>query len=339
MDDPKPSIKTIARALGVTAAAVSKALNDKADIGPGLKARIRDEADRQGFIPSRAARQLATGRSRTLGIFLLNRFGRPVREYFGYHLLDGLLARAQTDDYDLVLLQDTDALGRPLGVNHARERGVAGVVIFGLDAASPEASSWAESGLPAVAVDTPAPGLPLVTSDQRTGVASLVGHLRAFGHGRIGYIGLRGDGWVARERRAGFRGVDGPTPGPEIEAPLNMEGGFEGATALVTRHPDLSALVCASDLQAYGALQALRRMGRTPPQHISLGGFDDLQASALMDPGLTTVAQDPAALGALAADSLLTLLAGRTVPELQLVPTRLIVRGSTGPWFPKKGES
>lgn len=331
----KPSIKTIAQALGITAAAVSKALNDKPDIGAALKERVRAEAVRQGFVPNRSARQLATGSSRTLGVYLLNRFGRTVREYFGYHLLDGLLARAQEADFDLVLLQDCDAEGLPLDwVGHARQRGVAGLVVFGLDSTSGQGTEFAGCGMPVVAVDTPAPGLSLVSSDQRSGMAAAVRHLRELGHQRIGYIGLRGAGWVAGERLAGFRDGLGGADGPDLAAVLDLAGGQRAADELLDAHPGLTALACATDLQAYGALAALRRRGLRVPEDISLTGFDDLLASALLEPALTTVAQDPAALGWRAADGLLALIAGDRLAKRIFVPTKLVVRGSTGPARP-----
>lgn len=333
MDQRKPTIKDIAQALGITSAAVSKALNDKPDISPELKQRVKDWAADHGYVPDLRARRLVTGTNQTLGVLLLNRFGRPVREYFGYHLLDGLQARCQEEDFDLVLLQEADSHGvRPDYLDLARRRGVTALVVYGHDPLDPRFGALAASGLPLATVDGPLSGCPLVTSDQVGGIASAVAHLVTLGHRRVVYLGLRGDGWVARQRREGFRqalaGV-AEAEARETEGVLSVEGGRVSGLAILAGPDRPTAVVCASDLQAYGVLLAARDLGLSVPQDLSLTGFDDLQASAFLDPPLTTVAQDPARLGWLAADAALARwkqLAGSAPP---LVPTQLVVRSST----------
>lgn len=333
MNSRQPTIKDIAQALGITAAAVSKALNDKPDISPDLKVRVKAWAAEHGYVPDLRARRLVTGSNQTLGVLLLNRFGRPVREYFGYHLLDGLQARCQEEDFDLVLLQEADSRGiRPNYLDLARRRGITALVVYGHDALDPQFVALAGSGLPIASVDGPLPGCPLVTSDQEAGIGSAVAHLAALGHRGVAYLGLRGDGWVARQRREGFRRVwaqvDDP-PGQEVEGVLSVEGGRASGLALLGASPRPTAVVCASDLQAYGVLLAARDLGLSVPGDLSLTGFDDLHASAFLDPPLTTVAQDPARLGWLAADAALARWKQQPVADQSLVPTQLIVRAST----------
>jgi DNA-binding LacI/PurR family transcriptional regulator len=330
----RPTIKDLARELGITPAAVSKALNDKPDISQVLKERVRIHAEQRGYVPDPQARRLVTGSRRILGVLLANRFNRPVREYFGFHLLDGLLERCQADDFDLMLLQETDSAGRRHDyLDQARRRGAGALVVYGLDAADPQLAALAVADLPCAAVDSPLPGRPFVTTDQRGGIAAAMEHLSALGHRRFAYVGLRGEGWVARERRAGFRSALAEIPGAsalETTAALSVAGGRESGLAILSASPCPSAVVCAADLQAYGVLAATREIGLSVPGELSLTGFDDLHASAYLDPPLTTIAQDPRALGWTAADLALRSWRGEAVPETTCIPARLVARGSTG---------
>jgi LacI family transcriptional regulator len=329
-----PTIKDLARELGITPAAVSKALNDKPDISEALKTRVRAHAEARGYVPDPQARRLATGRNRVLGVLLANRFNRPVREYFGFHLLDGLLERCQAEDFDLLLLQEADSAGRRHDyLDQARRRGVGALVVYGLDHADPQIAALAAGGLPCAAVDTPLPGRPFVATDQRSGIAAAVGHLAALGHRRFVYLGLRGGGWVARERLAGFQEGLVAIPGAlawESTATLSVAGGHEAGLALLDAAARPSAIVCAADLMAYGVMAAARDRGLSVPEGLSVSGFDDLQASSLIHPPLTTVAQDPKLLGWTAADLALRAWHGEAVPQTTRVPARLVIRGSTG---------
>lgn len=341
MPKDKLTLKDIAQALGLTTAAVSKALNDKPDISAETRQRVKAWAEQHGYVPDLQARRLVTGSSRTLGVLLLNRFGRPVREYFGFHLLDGLLARAQDEDFDVVLLQEADSAGqRHNYLDQARRRGITALVVYGQNWTDPQFAALAASGLPVASIDTPLPAdRPHVTSDQRQGLAAAVQHVLDLGHRQLAYVGLRGNGFVARERLTGFRQAvqtwnQGPTEvaeAVEAEAVLSLAGGLEAGLHLLDRADRPTAVVCATDLQAYGVLQAARQLGLSVPGDLSLTGFDDLQASALLDPPLTTVAQDTARLGWTGADLALAVWKGQSPPLLTTIPTQLIARQSTGP--------
>ena len=162
----------------------------------------------------------------------------------------------------------------------------------------------------------------------RRGVQHLVEH----GHRRIGYLGDTHTIATAAERYQGYlEGLDDQ----KIEADeelirLDLHGieKAEAATTELLHHSNPpSALLTGQNLITIGAFRALRRLGLH--NRIALLGFDDILLADLLEPGITVIAQDPAAIGRAAADLLFRRLDGdRSPPQSQTVPTRMIRRGS-----------
>ncbi|MEU4746282.1 substrate-binding domain-containing protein, partial [Actinosynnema sp. NPDC023658] len=90
-----------------------------------------------------------------------------------------------------------------------------------------------------------------------------------------------------------------------------------------------TAVFCASDEMAVGALLAARHAGLRVPEDLAVVGFDDIELAALVDPPLTTLAQDKAGIGVAAARAVLTMVHGGDKPEPAFLPTRLVVRASS----------
>lgn len=140
---------------------------------------------------------------------------------------------------------------------------------------------------------------------------------------------LPGAGSAARQRFAGYRDAIGPGADPalvvhDVRTPADADG---AVTALLGGPDAPTALFTAQNLVTIGAVRALRRLGLE--QEIALVGFDDFLLADLLSPGVTVVAQDPVAIGRIAARRLFARIDGDTgPPQLRLVPTTLIRRGS-----------
>ena len=115
---------------------------------------------------------------------------------------------------------------------------------------------------------------------------------------------------------------------PEEARPLRS--GYTTGRSLA-READVTAVFVANDQMALGLLRALREEGRRVPDDVSVVGFDDLPEAQYFLPALTTVRQDFAELGRRAMDVLKRVLDGEEQPSVDLVPTTLVVRESTGP--------
>lgn len=328
----KITISNLSRHLGLSESTVSKALNGRKDVSALVRERVMRTAQELGYTPNPQARKLALRDSGTIGIFLLNRFDRPVNSYFGYQFLSGILKEAQDREKDVLIFSECPQLQGRGYLEYCRMKGAEGAIFIGLWHEDPQMDQLAHSSFPTVSLDTPIPGHPrgFITSDNRAGMTLLTRHVMESGRWPLGFIGIRGNGFVGKTRREAFLAAveeDGKTPAATVlEAPLSLEGGRNAALELLASPLRPQALVCASDLQAFGALEAARELGLRVPEDLAITGFDDLQAASFTHPPLTTYAQDTQAMGRLAVEHLFD---PPTTPGPHLVPGRLILRSST----------
>lgn len=328
----KITISDLSRHLSLSESTVSKALNGRPDVSLQVRERVVQTAAQLGYAPNPQARKLALRDSGTIGVFLLNRFDRPVNTYFGYQFLSGILKEAQEREKDVMIFSECPQLQTRGYLDYSRIKGVEGAIFIGLWHEDPQISDLVSHSFPTVSLDTPIPGHPrgFITSDNEGGIRQLTRHVVESGRTNLGFIGIRGEGYVSITRRKAFADVlmeaGIPQQGRILEAPLTLEGGRSAAEKLLNSSTPPQALVCASDIQAYGALEAARKLGIRVPEDLAVTGFDDLQASSFTHPPLTTYAQDTQAMGRLAVEQLFT-PPGRSGPWI--VPGKLVIRSST----------
>lgn len=180
--------------------------------------------------------------------------------------------------------------------------------------------------------------IPAIVGDDHAGIGLAVRHLRELGHERIGHVA--GPEWVStgRGRRDAFLAWMS-TVGLEADIDLveeaewyQVEPGTTAALALLSRHPDLTAIVAANDLLGLGCYRAVRSLGKVIGVDVSITGYNDMPLLDLMQPSLTAVRVPYRRMGVDAATTLLALIAGEDVAtgRVLLSPT-LAIRSSTGP--------
>ena len=208
-----------------------------------------------------------------------------------------------------------------------------GLIIASSRLSDTELRTLAKS-LPVVILNRRVSGLHCIVPDMAHGVRKAAEHLLALGHRNITYLagpeaswadGMR---WRAVRESARELGFTEHRVGPF--APT-LQGGRGAAEVIAARR--LKAVVCFNDLMAIGLMQGLAERGIKVPEQVSVVGFDNIFASALVTPGLTTVAAPLTMLGDSAVRYITATLTGHKSPETGpvLVPVRLIVRQSTGP--------
>jgi LacI family transcriptional regulator len=237
----------------------------------------------------------------------------------------------------------------PTEHQHAREvslldrltRGAAdGAVLILPEQSSEELARALDNSCPFVVVD-PLLALdvrvPCVSAAHRSGADQAMEHLLALGHRRIAAI-TGPPGWVAtEERRAAYRAALADAgiardPALEVEADFQFEPGEVAAGSLLDLPKPPTAIFALSDAMAIGAMGAARQRGVRVPEDLSIVGFDDLKYATIVAPGLTTVRQPLAEMGRTAVGLLLRLMEPRRTGPLHIeLPTRLVVRDSTGP--------
>jgi DNA-binding LacI/PurR family transcriptional regulator len=222
-------------------------------------------------------------------------------------------------------------------------RGVSGIIfVSGLHAdTTADTARYArlhEQHVPFVLVNGFSPGIeaPFVSPDDRAAMRLAVAHLAELGHERIG-LALGPERFVPVQRKIeGFRigmrehlGLSAEESRQLVEHSLfSLEGGQAAASALIGR--GCTAVMCASDMMALGAVRAARQRGLTVPGDISVVGFDDSPLIAFTDPPLTTIRQPVKAMGQVAVNALLEEMGGTPPPRTEFVfMPELVVRGST----------
>ncbi|MEU5607246.1 LacI family DNA-binding transcriptional regulator [Streptomyces sparsogenes] len=193
-------------------------------------------------------------------------------------------------------------------------------------------------GMPFVLINGFSPRIraPFVSTDDRAATQLAVTHLASLGHTRIGLaVGPRRFVPVQRKIegfRTGMHERLGLAPEKSEEliqhSLYTMEGGQAAATALLAQ--GCTAIVCASDMMALGAIRAARQAGLRVPQDVSVVGFDDSPLIAFTDPPLTTIRQPVQAMGQAAVRAVLEEIGGTPAPHTEFVfMPELVVRGST----------
>jgi LacI family transcriptional regulator len=342
-------IKELARLSGFSAATVSRALNDRAEVSPMTRARIIELATALGYSPSQPARTLVRKRSDTIGLIWDTGYDAEGRRHpFLQDLLVSLKRPLSAAGYHLMLLATAEPdAGVDSYLRATRQHSLDGVILMGVDERHPAITALVDASVACVAVDLALhrSRTTYVTSDNRTGAATAVEHLYATGRRRIATITGPLSLLPASERLAGYRYQAarlGLPYRPEYVVPGDffLASGYAATRRLLEVPEPPDAIFAAGDEMAIGALHAIADAGRSVPGDIAVVGFDDIEAAALVRPALTTIAQDPRALCASAVDTLMTIIgdaeqepAGRgrrpALPAPRILPTELVVRSSS----------
>ena len=173
--------------------------------------------------------------------------------------------------------------------------------------------------------------IPSVRIDDARGIEEAIGHLVALGHERIGFVLGPRTNIDAADRQRGFRnGIKryGLRVAPEAGDGFTEASGYAAAREMLSGSQRPTAIACASDLSAIGAIKAARDFGLSVPRGLSVVGFGDFSVADYVSPSLTTIKQKRRALGRAAAEALMLLADGEDTPGVVL-DAEVIVREST----------
>ncbi|MGR6920803.1 LacI family DNA-binding transcriptional regulator [[Actinomadura] parvosata] len=326
----RPTMTDVAREVGVTAKTVSRVLNDEGPVAAETRRRVMEAVRRLGYQPNLMARNTRVGaRDAAIGL-VVPELGNP---FFGT-VAGGVEGAVRARGLTLIVGSSDETAGHEQAlISTFLARRVSALMV--VPAAGDHRHLRAEraAGLPIVFLDRPAAGLTAdcVVSANREGARAGVAHLIAHGHRRIGFVGDQPAALhTRRERLQGYRDALGaaglPFDRALVETGHDPEAAARATLRLLALPDPPTALFAGNNLASIGAVVALSRAGR---KDVALVGFDDLPLAEALDPPLTAVAQDPAAVGAAAAGLVLARLHGdRSRARRVTVPTRLIVRGS-----------
>ncbi|MEX0170860.1 LacI family DNA-binding transcriptional regulator [Streptomyces sp. LMG1-1-1.1] len=328
----RPTLADVAKEVGVSAKTVSRVLNEDGPSSPQTRERVLAAVAKLGFQPNLMARNIRVGGPDTTVGLVVPDLGNP---FFGT-VAGGIEDLVRSRGLTLLMgssAEDPDRERALIRTFLARRVSMLMVVpAFGADHSDLKAPRAA--GLPVVFLDRPGVGLSAdcVVSSNQAGVHEGISHLIARGHRRIGFIGdLPAKLYTRRERLAGYRealaAAGLPYDRTLVTGAHSQDEAAAETTALLGLPNPPTALFAANNIMAFGVIAQLTRAGR---KDIALVTFDDLPLADVLEPALTVVAQDPAAIGRAAARTALARLDGdRTRARTITVPTRLVVRGSS----------
>jgi DNA-binding LacI/PurR family transcriptional regulator len=325
----------VARKVGVSEATVSRVLNEKPGVSDATRQAVLTALDVLGYErPSK----LRGERARLVGL-VLPELQNPIFPAFA-EVIGGALAQ---NGYTPVLCTQTaGGISESDYVELLLQQQVSGVVFVGGAYAQQDASHehygrLADLNLPTVLVNAPVSELDFATvsCDDTVATSQALNHLRSLGHERIGLLlGPRDHVPSQRKLAAARRIFD--TWGVRLDddrvvhSLYSLEAGQAAATRLL--NAGVTAIVCASDPMALGAIRAVRRAGLSVPQDVSVVGYDDSALMNCTEPPLTTVRQPIEPMGRTIIELLLRQISSDSAisDELFFEP-ELVVRGSTGP--------
>lgn len=329
-----PTLKDIAREIGVHPSTVSRALDPslKATLTADVIERVRSAADRLGYRPNRLAASLRTSRSMTVGVMIpdiTNTIFPPI--------LRGVESVLEPEGYVALVVSTDNLAEREMRlVEVLRERGVDGIVHAAALRDDPSILRAVEEGTPVVTVNRRIEGgtIPAVVNDEAGGIRALVAHLHSLGHRRIASIAgpmALSTGHARLTALQAALAELGLPPAPTSEAIRFHESeGRRCAEALLRSGEVFTALMCSNDRLALGAIEALGAAGLRCPQDMSVTGFNDMPFLDRISPALTTVRIQPFATGQAAARQLLAMMRGHSigVEHETVMGVELVVRDS-----------
>ena len=327
---PRPVMADVATRAGVSVMTVSRVLNGFPGVADGTRRRVERAVAALGYHANTAARVLAGGRSRALGVIAVE------TEQFGpSHILFGIEAAAREAGH-LVSFVTLSRTGEemPSTLAHLRASHVEGIIVVAPVRPVIDAVKKIEESMALVVVGgDPRSSAATVTIDQVEGARMATGHLLELGHRTVHHVrGARN--WVdAAARVRGWTDalqLNGSKRTVPLVGDWSAKSGYSAGVRLA-QDPDVTAVFAANDQTALGIMRVLHQAGRHVPGDVSVVGFDDTPESSYFLPPLTTVRQDFGEVGRRSVELVLTLMDGSNGRRHVVVPAKLVVRDSSAP--------
>ncbi|MGV9194751.1 LacI family DNA-binding transcriptional regulator [Microbacterium sp. MC2] len=331
----RPSSKDIAREANVSQSTVSRVLHNSSSISKATHERVHAAMAKLGYSPNAAARTLITGRSNFIGLVVSN-----ITNPFYPEVIESIVGAAAQRGFNVLLCntqedRDLQASYLDLLIEHQIDGAIlTSTLIDGRDALTKVNMDQ----IPVVMVNRTVSGVTAdaVRIDNFEAGRLVADHLADLGHVELAFVGGLEATSTNRARRDGFRfglserGIQ-LTDDRVVHGQFTRDSGHRLAAQLIDTPRRPTALFCADDMVAFGAIDAVMDAGLRVPEDVSIVGVDDVPAASLRQVGLTTVRQPAAEMGRRALNLLLERIEGLASAEPVEIVLRpqLIVRTTT----------
>lgn len=331
-----PNLEDIARHSGVSRSTVSRVINNDPNVNEKTRAQVQTVIRQLNFQPNLAARSLASGRTRVLGLVIPQGVAYIFTEPYFSILIQGIAQTCNALDHSIMLwLAEPDYERRTIQqILHGGL--IDGVIVSSMLTEDAIVKALIEAQKPFMLIGRhpTQPNVNYVDADNLGGAREATRHLLALGHRRIGLITGPLNTIASLDRQQGYTEALREmqievAPSLIIESDYTEVGGYASAQQLLKE--DVTAIFAVSDTMAKGALQAIQAAGQRVPDDVAVVGFDDMSFAAQLQPPLTTVRQPISQLGERAVMSLIALLhQPENGPQQIILPTELVIRASCG---------
>lgn len=338
----RPTLSDVAEAAGVSTVTVSRVIEGSAKVAEKTRVRVQDAMERIGYYGNAAASQLVSGRARTIGIVASN-----TADYGYAEAIRGIEKGARALDLAvlIVVIEGTDSDSVRKAVSTVASHALAGVIVIDFDSAAHAVLPAIPEYIPVVSATSPSEGSgvdrPYVSLDEYDGGRLAAQHLIDLGHRSIFVIAPPIEQPVERRSLGVSDALDEarlPHYPSSVASQWGPAAGYDCTTRLIDDYGDrVTAIACANDEVALGALRALMDRGLRVPEDVSVIGFDDQPLAAYTAPALTTVHQDFLQLGEVAFATLRAVIEARDLPEERHIRPSLVIRETTSAPHPERG--
>lgn len=334
------TIKDIASHLGVHVSTVSRALNPEksGNLSAAAIEKVRVAASELGYRPNRLAAGLRTRRSMTIGVMIPD-----ISNVLFPPIVRGIESVLEPLGYASVLVNtDSDSAREARLVEVLRDRGVDGIIHAAVLRDDPTIVRAFEDGIPVVTMNRKVEGvdIPYLINDEEDGIRQIITHLFDLGHRHIAHLAGPQELSTGLMRREAFQKVISEIGLPLSPATVVVAEQFtedEGrrcARDLLDTGATITAICCANDRLALGAIAELHTRGIRCPKDVSVTGFNDMPFLNLIPPSLTTVRIQQFEAGQKCATRLVGMIdecKEAAEPQATILPVELVVRDSSAP--------
>jgi LacI family transcriptional regulator len=330
------TISDVAKLAGVSTMTVSRVINNSGYISQETRERVERAIVKLGYVPNALARSLRFKQTKTIALILTD-----ITNPFFTTVARGVEDTASEQGFSVMFCNTDESQSEETEHLYVLlQKQIDGVLLVPASESAESVSLLQERGTPVVVLDRRVPGarVDAVRGDSEQGAYQLIRHLLDLGHTHVAVLSGPPTVSTAADRVAGYyramaeAGLDAHAA-QVCYGHYTQESGYQMAQQALAATPRPTALFAANNFIAIGAFRALREVGLSVPDDLSVVAFDDLPPAMVIDPFLTVAGQPAYEMGQRAAELLFARLAGEAQAEPQeiVLPTQMIIRRSSGP--------
>lgn len=328
------TIKDIAKELGLSATAVSRALNNRGGISEETRQKVIEVAKKLNYKPNIVAKSLKLNKTKTIGVVVADS-----SQYFFAKVIKGIENTATKEGYNIILCNtDSDAEKEKKAINVLINKRIDGIVLASSMLTKTEHIRYLnDTGVPYIFLirRSEYEGADYVVNDNVLGAYLMTSYLLRAGEGKIHFLNMTEGSPSSKDRLDGYLKAleeKGMTCDPSLIHYMKpeVEDGYAVMRQILDKGEKVETVFCGCDVISVGAMEAIFERGYRIPEDIRVAGYDDIDFSAYLRTPLTTVSQPKYTIGSLGVETLLNKIRNKTeeVQHVILKPS-LVIRQST----------